>query len=245
MKAKDIVYICLDLAKSSTSDDSYLNEDHALFLLKKYRAFLIKKEQDKEKTTGDIASEFEYQQICLELERISGEGCLSDSKLRSTKPIPKILDGNKPRVHFSDYFTDDMLTFVSRDKMKHVGSNPYTKNLIYASIGPDLHLYLTSSNPQFLYLKNLRMSAIFEDFDAATDLLCDDNGDSTPCDYLEAEFPIREYLVPSLIELVVRELTGAAYKPADSANNANDDLSDMVAWARRNMKSGLQRQIES
>jgi len=245
MKAKEIVYICLDLAKASASDDSFFTEDHVLFLLKKYRAFLIKKEQDKEKTTGDIASEFEYQQICLDLERIDAEVCASGYKLRTTKPIPKILDGNKPRVHFKDYFADDMLTFVSRDKMKHVGSNPYMRNLIYASIGPDLHLYLTSSNPQFLYLKNIRMSAIFEDFDAASSMLCDDNGDSTSCDYLEAEFPIREYLVPSLIELVVKELTGAAYKPADSTNNANDDLSDMATWIRRNMKSGLQRQIES
>ena len=229
MKAKEIVYICLDLAKVGTSDDSYLTEDHALFLCKKYRAFLIRKEQEKEKTTGDIASEFEYQQICLELEKTDADICVSSSKLRSTKPIPKILDGNKPRVHLQDYFTDDMLTFVSRDKMKHIGSNPYTKNLIYASIGPDLHLYLTSSNPQFLYLKNIRMSAIFEEFDAADGLLCDDNGESTSCDPLEAEFPIREYLVPMLIELVVKELSSSKYQPVDDRNNASDDLSKVKA----------------
>jgi hypothetical protein len=228
MKAKEIVYICLDLAKVGASDDSYLTEDHTLFLCKKYRAFLIRKEQEKEKTTGDIASEFEYQQICLDLEKTDADICVSSSKLRSTKPIPKILDGNKPRVHFSDYFTDDMLTFVSRDKMKHVGSNPYMKNLIYASIGPDLHLYLTSSNTQFLYLKNIRMSAIFEDFDNASDYLCDDDGESTACDVLEASFPIREYLVPTLIELVVKELSGSAYRPADEKNNANDDTPNLV-----------------
>ena len=229
MKAKEIVYSCLDLSKASTSDDSYITEDLVLFLCKKYRAFLIKKEQDKERSTGDIASEFEYQQICLDLEKTDADICVSSSKLRSTKPIPKILDGNKPRVHLSDYFADDMLTFVSRDKMKHIGSNPYTKNLIYASIGPDLHLYLTSSNPQFLYLKKLRMSAVFEDFDAAADLLCDDNGESTSCDPLEAEFPIREYLVPMLIELVVKELSGSKYQPVDDRNNASDDLSKVKA----------------
>ena len=227
MKAKEIVYMVLDLAKAATSDDSFFTEDHALFLCKKYRAFLIKKEQEKERTTGDIASEFEYQQICLDLEKIDGEPCVSSAKLRTTKPIPKILDGNKPRVHFQDYFSDDMLTFVSRDKMKHIGSNPYMKNLIYASIGPDLHLYLTSSNPQFLYLKKLRMSAVFEDFDAAADLLCDDSGESQSCDPLEADFPIREYLVPMLIELVVKELTGSKYQPVDNRNNAKDDMSDV------------------
>ena len=48
MKVKDVVFMCLDLAKASTSDDSYLNESHVVFLCKKYRAFLLKKEQDKE-----------------------------------------------------------------------------------------------------------------------------------------------------------------------------------------------------
>ena len=226
MKAKEIVYMILDELKVN-SDDAFYTEEHILFLCKKFRAFLIKKEQDKERTTGDIASEFEYQQICLDLEKTDAETCVSSSKLRTTKPIPKILDGNKPRVHFSDYFTDDMLTFVSRDKMKHVGSNPYMKNLIYAAIGPDLHLYLTSSNPQFLYLKKIRMSAIFEDFDAASELLCNDAGESISCDPLEADFPIREYLVPTLIELIVRELSGSKYQPVDSKNNSEDDLSQI------------------
>lgn len=228
MKAKELIYLILDELKVN-SDDAFYTEDHVLFLCKKYRAFLIKKEQDKEKSTGDIASEFEYQQICLDLEKTDADACVSSVKLRTTKQIPKILDGNKPRVHFSDYFTDDMLTFVSRDKMKHVGSNPYMKNLIYASIGPDLHLYLTSSNPQFLYLKKLRMGAIFEDFDAAASLLCDDSGSSISCDPLEADFPIREYLVPPLIELVVKELSGMKYQPIDSRNNSSDDLSQIKA----------------
>ena len=222
MKVKELTYMILDLLKES-NDDAYYTEEHVIFLCKKYRAFLIKKEQDKEKTTGDIASEFEYQEICLDLEKIAGELCVSSAKLRTTKPIPKILDGNKPRVHFEDYFSDDMLTFVSRDKMKHIGSNPYMKNLIYASIGPDLHLYLTSSNPQFLYLKKIRMSAIFEDFDIAADLLCDGD-ENASCDPLDMDFPIREYLVPALIELVVKELEGAAYKVSDEANNSRDDL---------------------
>ena len=47
MLVKEIVYMVLDLAKAYTSDDSFFNEDHVLFLLKKYRSFLIKKEQEK------------------------------------------------------------------------------------------------------------------------------------------------------------------------------------------------------
>lgn len=222
--------MCLDLAKAATSDDSYFNEDHVIFLIKKYRSFLIKKEQEKKKSNTDIASEFEYQQICLDLEKIpaiDGEPCTGGYYLWTTKKIPKILEGNLPRVYPIDYYQGINICFVPRDRMRYVGTNKFLQNIIYVSLGPDLHLYLKSNNPQFLYLKKLRMSAVFEDFDDVADYLCDDTGEDISCDVLDAAFPIREYLVPALIELVVKELVGAEYKPVDEKNSASDDLARM------------------
>ena len=231
MKVSELVYSILDLAKAASSDDSFFTEEHVIFLCKKYRAFLIKKEQDKEKSSTDVASEFEYQQICLDLEKvpaIDGEPCTGGYYLRTTQKIPKILEGTQPRVYPIDFYQGTNISYVSRDKMRYVGNNKYLRNIIYSSLGPDLHLYLNSSNPQFLYMKQLRMSAIFEDVDEAAGLLCDSDGSSESCDVLDAEFPIREYLVPPLIELVVKELTGAKYQPQDKENNAKDDLPQMV-----------------
>ena len=231
MKVSELVYSILDLAKAASSDDSFFTEEHVIFLCKKYRAFLIKKEQDKEKSSTDVASEFEYQQICLDLEKvpaIDGEPCTGGYYLRTTQKIPKILEGTQPRVYPIDFYQGTNISYVSRDKMRYVGNNKYLRNIIYSSLGPDLHLYLNSSNPQFLYMKQLRMSAIFEDVDEAAGLLCDSDGSSESCDVLDAEFPIREYLVPPLIELVVKELTGAKYQPQDKENNANDDLPQMA-----------------
>lgn len=228
MLVKEIVYMILDLAKAATSDDSYFNEDHVIFLLKKYRSFLIKKEQEKQKATTDIASEFEYQQICLDLEKvpaIDGEPCTGGYYLRTTKKIPKILEDNQPRVYPIDFYQGINISYVPRDRMRYVGTNKFLQNIIYVSLGPDLHLYLNSSNPQFLYLKKLRMSAVFEDFDEISSYLCDDDGGSIACDVLDEEFPIREYLVPTLMELVVKELTSAKYQPVDDKNNASDDMS--------------------
>lgn len=228
MLVKEIVYMVLDLAKAATSDDSYFNEDHVIFLLKKYRSFLIKKEQEKQKATTDIASEFEYQQICLDLEKVpavDGEPCTGGYYLRTTKKIPKILEDNQPRVYPIDFYQGINISYVPRDRMRYVGTNKFLQNIIYVSLGPDLHLYLNSSNPQFLYLKKLRMSAVFEDFDEISSYLCDDDGNSMACDVLNEEFPIREYLVPTLMELVVKELTSAKYQPVDDKNNASDDMS--------------------
>lgn len=232
MLVKEIIYMVLDLAKAATSDDSFFTEEHVLFLLKKYRSFLIKKEQDKEKSTTDIASEFEYQQICLDLEKvpaIDGTPCTGGYYLRTTQKIPKILEGNQPRVYPIDFYQGINITYIPRDRMRYVGTNKFLQNIIYVSLGPDLHLYLNSSNPQFLYLKKLRMSAVFEDFDSVSDYLCDSEGGPAACDVFDEVFPIREYLVPTLIELVVKELTSAKYQPVDDKNNANDDLSKVAA----------------
>lgn len=230
MKVSEIVYSILDLAKASSSDDSYYTEEHVLFLCKKYRSFLIKKEQDKEKGSQEIASEFEYQQICLDLEKVPAidrEPCTGGYYLRTTQKIPKILEGTQPRVYPIDYFQGTHINYISRDRMRYIGSNPFLQNITYVALGPDLHLYLQSGNPQFLYLKKLRMNALFEDFDETSGLLCDSEGESAVCDVLDMEFPIRDYLVPPLIELVVKALTGSNIIKPDESNNAKDDTPDL------------------
>lgn len=234
MLVKEIVYMVLDLAKAATSDDAFFTEEHVIFLLKKYRSFLIKKEQEKQKATTDIASEFEYQQICLDLERtpaIDGSPCTGGYYLRTTQKIPKILEGNTPRVYPVDYYQGVNISYIPRDRMRFVGTNKFLHNIIYVSLGPDLHLYLKSSNPQFIHLCKLRMSAIFEDFDETADYLCDEDASSMACDVLDMEFPVREYLVPTLIDLVVKELTGVKYAPEDTDNNAKDDLATVMSQA--------------
>lgn len=246
MLVKELIYYILDSCKV-ISDDSILNESHVLFLTKKYRSFLIKKEQEKEKSTTDTASEFEYQQICLDLEKtaaMTGEPCTGGYYLRTTKKIPKVLEGTLPRVYPMDFYQGINVAYVPRDRMRYVGTNKYLQNIIWVSLGPDLHLYLYSNNPQFLYLKKLRMMAIFEDFDEAADLLCDSEGNDTSCDVLDERFPIRDYLVPTLIELCEKEILGINYRPKDPRNNTADDLADIASFIRNNSKSNLQKQIE-
>ena len=46
-------------------------------------------------------------------------------------------------------------------------------------------------------------------------------------------------MIPQMVELLVRELYSALNRPADDTNNANDDIADLVAYVRRNMKSDL------
>ena len=224
---KELIYMCLDELKLYSDDASY-TEEHVIFLLGKYRTFLIKQRYSDVKKQ---IPESNYQTICLDLievPAISGEPCEGGSYLRSKEKIPFLMKIGNPRVYPIDYYQGE-ITYVSRDRMRYVGYNKYLQNIIYASLGPDNYLYFKSFNPQFLYLEKVRMTGIFEDTLAASELQCPDENGDTVCDVLDREFPIENALIPPLIQLVVEELTKAEYKPEDKENNSDDDLSKVVS----------------
>ena len=125
--------------------------------------------------------------------------------------------------------------------MRYVGYNKYLQNIIYASIGPDNYLYFKSNNPQYLYLEKVKMTGVFENSEEASKLQCE--GDNE-CDILDRIFPIEESLVSPMIELVVKELLGAQYRPEDNVNNAKDDISDLATFLQRNTKSNIAKALE-
>lgn len=242
MTYREIAYMCLDQLKVA-SDDSYYTIDHILFLISKIRALLLKQ------TYSNIKKEIpqsNYQTICLDLMQvpaITGEPCEGGTYLRSKEKVPSTMTIGTNIVYPIDFYQGTHITYVSRERMRYVGTNKWLKNVIYTSKGPDGYLYFKSSNPQFLYLEKVRMTGIFEDPDKAAELECDSNN-NLECDVLDREFPLEEGLVASVIELVIKYLSGAVYRPKDQENDANDDLSDLVAFIRRNMKSEFQKSIE-
>lgn len=241
MTYREVTYLILDLLKQS-SDDSYYTQEHILFLVSKIRSAILKQ------TYSNIKKEIpesNYQTICLDLievPAIAGEPCEGGSYLRSQQEIPSTLTIGNTQIYPVDYYQGE-ITFVPRERMRYVGHNKWLQNIIYASLGPDSHLYFKSSNPQYLYLKKAKMTGIFEDTDKAAELECSSE-EGEVCDIMDKKFPLEEGLVASVIELTVKYLNGAAYKPKDSTNNAADDLSDIMTFIRRNMKSNLQKQIE-
>lgn len=239
---RELAFICLDQLKIS-GDDSYITLEHVIFLLSKIRGMILKQRY------SDIKKEIpqsNYQTICLNLipvPAISGEPCEGGEYLRSKEKIPSTMPIGSTVIYPVDFYQGIHISYISRERMRYVGHNKWLKNIIYASLGPDNYLYFKSSNPQFLYLKNIRMSGIFEDPDKAAELECEDS-ENKACDILDREYPLEEGLVAPVIEMVVKYLSSAAYKPEDSTNDSNDDLSDLMTFIRRNMKSNLQKQIE-
>jgi len=223
MTLRQIVYMCLDELKLY-SDDANFNEEHIIFLVDKYRAFLLKQRYSDIKKQIPSSN---FQEICLDLEVTSDLSPCGGVLLRSIDTIPETMCIGSHSVYPIDYYQGTHISLISRERMRVVGYNKYLQNIIYCSKGTDGHLYFKSGNPQFVHLRKVKYRGIFEDIEAASRLSCNSSTD-TKCDILDTEFPLESALVPPLLELVVKELTVAEYKPEDTANNATDDLANKV-----------------
>lgn len=231
---KEIVYLCLDELKL-TSDDSHFVEEHVLFLADKYRGLLIKQHY---KDIRKEIPESNYQTICVDLKQVNaidGTPCTGADYMKSLQEIPNMMQVGKQKISSLDYFQGNF-AYTNNERFKYVGNNKYLKNQIYGTIAPDNHLYLKSSNPQMYYLEKVKVTGIFEDSSKAAELQCPDASGKKPCDVMDMEFPIEEALIPPMIELIVKELSGHAYQPADNENNATDDLDRLASHIARNMK---------
>lgn len=220
---REIIYMILDEMKIST-DDSYFTEDHIMYLINKYRVLILKQRYSDIKKQ---IPESNYQTICLDLievPAISGEPCEGGSYLRSKEKVPFLMQIGVPKIYPIDYYQGE-ITYVSRERMRYIGYNKYLQNIIYCSLGPDNYLYFKSNNPQYLYLEKVKLTGIFEDSINASQLQCSKDKE---CDILDRTFPLEDSLIPIVIELVVKELLAANYRPKDDINDAKDELSEVA-----------------
>lgn len=239
---RQIVYMCLDEIKAIANDIT-VTEDHVIFLANQYRLFLI--EQKRKKEGESYLTSANEQTICIDLEQVDAipdlEYC-NEIYLRSIQEVPTMVDPAKAKIYPVNYFNTRM-TYVTKDRFKFVGFNPYMANIIYSTLGADNHIFLKGANPQFKYLKKATLTGVFEDSAAAAELACNPDGSTDNCDMLDQEFPLQAELIPQLIELLVKELLGMEYRPKDTQNDSADDLSDIVNFVRRQMKSNLAKQM--
>ena len=237
MKVNEIVYYCLDAIKAF-SDDSYVNEDHIVFLLSKYRGSLLQQYHNIKKLIPDS----NYQTICLTLTSTDSIPCTNGAILKSNEEVPSLMPIGNPSIYLFNGFESENIVFIPFTRLKAVGWNKWKKNFIYVAVGPDKHLYLSSSNPQAQYLETLRLKGLFEDFEKAFELECD--ADGKPCDGMERDFPLEVALVPDLIARVVKDALGMAWRESDGKNDASDDLADIATYVRQNMKKSYRDLVE-
>lgn len=237
-----VVYMILDFLKIS-SDDAYYTPDHVLFLVNKYRAYVLK---SKYENSNETPSESNYQTMNVtfeEKDRIEGLGC-SGKYLVSKESIPDSLNLTKATFSGKDMFSGD-IAFVTPQRFRYVGLDKWTKNITYATFTGG-KLYMKSCNPFAYYLKEGTVHDIFNDpLEAAAtsgEYDVDENGNL--CNPYDVEFPLEDNLLPLVMQYVVKDLTGGIYKPKDDINDADDDLSKLASFIKSYIKTPLRQQID-
>lgn len=199
------------------SDDMNFTLDHVIYLLGIYRAMILKQRySDARKSIPDS----NYQVICLNLEKAElyeGLPCLDSDYLKSIEKIPSLMSISNTKVYQGNFFNTE-ISYIGKERFRYVGNNKYLRNIIYGTKS-DSYLYLRSSNPQFMYIKCVKMRGIFEDPEEAAKLECEAD---SPCDILDKRFPLEEGLISTVIQLVVQELGNVKNIPEDNANDASD-----------------------
>ena len=225
MTIREIIYMCLDQARLVT-DDITLNEDHVLFIVSKIRAALL---TQKYKTVKLEVQDANYQVLCIDLqEHNSGSTCDGEIFVRSTVKVPNRLNIGNDLVTPYNYIKGVNISLIPVERMRYVGYNKHLRNIIYAAIGHDGYLYMKSQNPQFKYMNRAKITGVFEDVVASSAMVCD-----ADCNLWDRTFPIEDALVNTLVEMTVKEMVGAAYRPKDDRNNANDDTDKVIAPATK------------
>lgn len=221
MTFRQVAFIISDFSKTIV-DDSIITIDHIIFLMSKYRNYILNSNYGNiKKEIGDA----NYQTICVDLEGDTREFCGKKNVMISKEKVPHLLTIGARIVYPPAGFMYGNIQYVNNTKFKYVGNNRYLKNIIYATIAPDGHLYITSSNCDFMYMKKVALSALFSDIEEAAKMECDPNGDCIDnCEMLDKKFPLDDSFLPILLKMCVEDIVGAAWRPKDDTNNAVDDV---------------------
>ena len=226
---KDAVYIILDELHLD-NDDSSWEPSHIIYLLNKYRSFLIKQRYSNAKTDIPL-SYYQNYNITFNLPNpipLANVRCI----LQSTTTIPTILNLKGDTLETSAYLNNGYapiakeLNIIPTDRFKYIGYNKYLKaDIPYFTISYDNKAYLSTTidylNPNYSTTQTIPsvvLSAIFEN---PQDLLAT----KTITNTLNMTFPVEDALIASITELVLKELSSTIYLPQDNTNNATDDLS--------------------
>lgn len=221
MTFRELVYIITDLSKT-ISDDSNFNQDHILFLACKYRNYIINSQYLNLKKTIPASN---YQTICIDVVPTDNNICGVDNALRSVEPIPNILPLGTITVSPSAGFQYGKFSYVPYQRYKYTGNSRFANKTQYVTIGPDNYLYIKSNSHDVAFIDKVCITGIFDDILNVAKI-----GECMDCDYLDTKFPLEDAFVNSLIQLVVNDITGGAWRLRDTDNDAYDST-DQLAQA--------------
>lgn len=211
----ELVYLILDELKL-ISDDKQFEEEHIIVLINQYRNLLLKQRY------SDIRKEMPVSN----LQSVNITLSVEDTILKSNMPLPTILNLNVQNltiISSISTFWQGEFSFIDYNQFRYTGYNRWLNSIVYVTIGPDGYLYCKSNNLSFLQLTDITVTSIFENPLEVHNLSTPIN-ETSEDSILDIPIPIEGNLLPILKEIIIKELSGAIYRPEDELNNANDNL---------------------
>jgi len=251
---REVVFIIRDLIKLNTSQ-SYFEEEHVIYLMHQYRMFLLKQRySDIRKDIADI--NFQTIKLPMALYPTSTNNYIRPDVgqcLKSTFIVPAIINVNSvpsTTTRVRNFLTGKLYTFINFDRLHFIGSNKWLKNIIYCATGTGAdngYLFIKAGNTTYtgtgtedIITTGVLLTSLFEN---PLDAYALDSA-ITQKAKLDFIFPLEAPLIPNLVDMVLKELLGAAYRPTDDVNNEDDNMSNMANFTRQNTKNPVTKTID-
>lgn len=204
------------------SDDTNITEELISSLIDSKRAMLLK--QQYAKNAWHMPIEIK-QEVCMDLEladKVSGYSCAG--KILTTKEaLPrsiKIKGKEGPLTVRKQDGTEIAINIVPIERVPFLFENRFTQHLTYCAVDFSGKLFILSKDDKHKFLKNVRITDIFEQPDIAFEKEC--KGASSTQEAWDAEYPIEAAMSDVAVDLVVKELTRTLGLPGDNVNDAAD-----------------------
>lgn len=229
---KELVYMVLDEIKAKT-DDFYYTEDHIIFLIDKYRAFLLKQ---KYKTPKSVVLNSNYMYIQIPNHIITDNKIFTNFKWEIISiGVPRVLlypIHPDQKEHALNYCTEERRYFLRQSQfLKNINYFYFLNNELVLDLGKSF--FTTYKDVETV----IKVKAVFESPSKLYTYI------NPSIDVLEQDIPLEESLISPLLEMVVKDLTSAMFKPEDDINNGKDETGDLNKFMYQNSKSDLQKQI--
>lgn len=216
------------------SDDSKIDIRSIYYWINLKRSLLIHRELEK---SAFINSSFSQFIPCLNLVSVDQNlaVCCNDiptscTVLRSELRLPKTIPfrGNYGIISISSpMILGKEIKIVDPKNFKYVGSGRHSRNEVFCTIIDD-YVYIRTKNDimQNVAGKTVSVRLIAENPLSLSEYsTCSSDNTNTSCFSEDAEYPIPDYLVNVVKQMVLQEdIRIAASIPEDTNNNANNDV---------------------
>lgn len=204
------------------SDDSNISDEHIAFLIAQKRV------KHTKHLISNLRKEIafdSFQNICLKL---TAEPCENEGTvLRSIHPLPGIIE-TTGRTLLSQVKLDSRfakwLNIIDYQRFPFLRAGRFTGKQLYITVDEEGYILLYNKKENHLFIEDLKVRLLASDPEEADKLKCNTTEDN--CDFYDKKYPIDPFIIDSILNEVVEELTLKFRVPLDTLNDGEDNTSN-------------------